>query len=69
MSDSFEAIGYAAGFWLFLFNRNFRSSIIADWKASGTSGKFFIILDALLSTAIGFILPLALLVMLVNSAK
>lgn len=67
MADSIEAIGYATGFWLFIFNKKFRSTIIADWKEAGISGKFFILLDALLSTAIGFILPLAILVMLVFS--
>lgn len=67
MADSIEAIGYATGFWRFIFNKKFRSTIIADWKAVGISGKFFILLDALLSTAIGFILPLGILVMLVFS--
>lgn len=67
MADSIEAIGYATSFWLFIFNKSFRSAIIADWKEAGISGKLFILLDALVATAIGFILPLGLLVMLVIS--
>jgi hypothetical protein len=62
MSDSIEALGYFSGAWLFIFSKRFRNAWLEEFVGAGKIGRVFMTLDAGVSVALGFGLPIALLV-------
>ena len=66
MSDAIDLIGYFAFFWLFLFNRRFRESRVADWQAGGWIERFFMCTEAVISFVIGVVIPIYVIARLVQ---
>jgi hypothetical protein len=56
-----EVIGYFAFFWLFLFSKRFRALQREEWKNGDWLTRFFMVTEAIISTAFGVVLPLALI--------
>jgi len=56
-----EVVGYFAFFWLFLFSSRYRALQMEEWNNGGWFGRIFMVIEAITSTIIGLILPLALL--------
>lgn len=55
------ALSYILGFWLFLFNRRFRISVIAQWREGGISSKVRLAIDGMIATSMGLGVPALLL--------
>ena len=65
LDDTIEFFSYFIGFWLFIFNKDYRNNWFLDfWKASFI-GKVFQIIIALPSIAIGLGVPLLLIYLVV----
>jgi hypothetical protein len=61
MSDAVESIGYFVFFWLFLFNKRYRSARIAEWRDGGGFERAFLLFEAAVSILVGVVVPVALL--------
>jgi len=62
MSETFEALGYFAGAWLFLFSKRFRSAWLEEFAGEGILGRTLMSFNAAVAVVVGFGLPVALLV-------
>ena len=60
--DAISVVGYFAFFWLFLFNKRFRETRIAEWQSANRLERFFMSMEAISSILFGVILPIGLLV-------
>ena len=56
--DAFQWLGIFTGFWLFLWDSEFRSDVVARWKARTLLGKLAIPFEVAIATACG-LLPFA----------
>jgi hypothetical protein len=58
--DALEALGYLVGFWAFIFSPRYRATVLAQWRDGRWLERGFLLLDGIIATAAGLILPLGL---------
>lgn len=63
--DEFDILIYFTGFWLFVFNKQFRNTWILDFKRQNLLSKMFDLLEAAAAIVIGVVLPFGILVALI----
>ncbi len=61
MCDFLDLLHYIFGFWLFVFNKKFRSNWLAQFKNKEPLGKALELLGASISVSIGIGIPILLL--------
>lgn len=59
--DTLEMLGYFGFFWSFVLSRRRREAVLDRFRAAGTGIRCLMALEAIVSIAIGFILPLGLI--------
>ena len=69
MSDGVEALGYLAGFWLFLFSARFRNAWLSDFRSASIPSRILMLLGATMSFGIGAATPAYLGYILVFSSR
>ena len=53
IGEAFEALGYFASFWGFIFSPRARAAVLADWRQRGFGGKLAGILEGGVATVVG----------------
>ena len=66
MSDLAEFVGYFVFFWAFIFSPSFREQRVGEWKSTGWTNRFFMLLEVLSSFFCGVVLPVMFLWWLVS---
>ena len=61
MSETIEAFGYIASFWMFVFNRTYREACVSEWREAEAWQRAFLVFEAVVSVGVGVVLPLAML--------
>ena len=61
MFELIEFAGYLIGFWLFIFSKKFRATIVRKFKEGNIFKKALIIFEAISTTFVSVILPAILI--------
>ena len=61
VDELIDIVGCLAGFWLFIFNKKFRATIIRNFKKGNVFRKTLIIFEAISTIFVSVILPAILI--------
>jgi hypothetical protein len=59
--NALEMLGYFGFFWSFVLSRRRREAVLGRFRSAGPGTRCLMALEAIVSTAVGFILPLGLI--------
>ena len=60
LGDAGEALRYLIGFWAFLVSPSYRQAALRTWRAAGWGQRSLLLLEVVVTTAVGLGLPVFL---------
>ena len=67
--DEFEVLGYFTGFWLFIFNAQFRNSWLTEFRKKSFLTKIWSLFQAGIAIVCGAIFPSSLIYYILQNSK